>query len=154
MDHQTTARLVTLVGQLGYIGVDFGFQGGAYFDYDYSELPQNIPLDLRAMIGYKNVHSGTHVFALDGMVRMMFRFSEKADFGLGFGGSAAVWYRPENTNAANGPISAEEIVFLPSLLLGAGFDFTPLMVDFKVLINKIGQDATRMGFELYFGFRL
>lgn len=130
---------------------DFGGQGGVYFDYDYSESSANIPLALRGMLGYKYVHAGTHVFAFDGMVRWMFRWSEKATFGLGFGGSAAVWYRAESTTP---PIAAEEIIFLPSVLVGAGFEFQPFMVDFKCLVNRIGEDATRLGLELYFGFRL
>jgi hypothetical protein len=65
------------------------------------------------------------------------------------GGSAAVWYRPQSSSAPN-----EEVIFLPSLLLGAGFEFNPFMVDFKWLINRVGADSTIMGFELYFGFRI
>jgi hypothetical protein len=128
---------------------DFGFQAGAYFDYDYSELDENIPLMLRGMVGYKYILSSVHVFTFDGMVRHMWRWSEKAAFGLGMGGSAAMWYRTVTTTSAN-----EEIVILPSLLLGAGFEFQPFMVDFKWLINRIASDNVIMGFELYFGFRL
>lgn len=130
---------------------DFGFQGGVYFDYDYSELADNIPLALRGMVGYKYVLSSVHVFTFDGMVRRQFRLSENSSFGIGIGGSAAVWYRQQS----NRPIFAnEEIVFLPSFILGAGFDFNPFMVDFKWLINRFGQDSTITGLELYFGFRL
>jgi hypothetical protein len=128
---------------------DFGFQAGIFFDYDYSEIDANIPLMLRGMVGYKYVLSSTHVFAFDGVVRRQFRFSEKASFGLGLGGSAAVWYRSVTTTS---PL--EEIVVLPSFVLEAGFDFNPFMVDFKWLVNRIGSDSTLMGFELYFGFRL
>jgi hypothetical protein len=128
---------------------DFGFQGGVYFDYDYSELAENIPLMLRGMIGYKYILNSVHVGSFDGMVRYMLRFSEGASFGFGMGGSAAVWYRPQSSSAPN-----EEVIFLPSLLLGAGFEFNPFMVDFKWLINRVGADSTIMGFELYFGFRI
>jgi hypothetical protein len=131
---------------------NLGGQGGVYFDYDYSEVAENIPLMLRGMIGYKYIladgTTATHVGAFDGMVRYMWRFSEGASFGAGLGGSAAVWYRIQSTE------SNEEVVFLPSLLLGAGFEFNPFMVDFKWLINRIGADSTIMGFELYFGFRI
>jgi hypothetical protein len=129
---------------------DFGFQAGLYFDYDYSEAAENVPLALRGMIGYKYILSSTNVFAFDAMIRRMFRFSEVATFGLGFGASAAVWYRVAQVN----PAASEEIIFLPSLLVGFGFEYNPFMVDFKWLINKIGQNATITGVELYFGFRL
>lgn len=128
---------------------DPGFQLGAYFDYDYSELDENIPLMLRGMVGYKYVLSSVHVFAFDGMVRHMWRFSEGASFGLGMGGSFAVWYR---TITANSP--TREVVLLPSLLLGAGFDFHPFMVDFKWLLNRFAADNIITGFELYFGIRI
>src|SRR3989338_840974 len=55
---------------------DFGFQAGVYFDYDYSELPENIPLALRGGAGYKYVLGGTHVFAVEGLVRNIFRMSD------------------------------------------------------------------------------
>lgn len=128
---------------------DFGFQGGVYFDYDYSELAENIPLMLRGMIGYKYILNSIHIGAFDGMVRYMLRFSESASMGIGFGGSAAVWYRAQGDLSPN-----EEVIFLPSLLVGAGFEFNPFMVDFKWLINRIGANSTIMGWELYFGFRL
>lgn len=128
---------------------DFGFQAGIYFDHDYSELEQNIPLMLRGMVGYKYILSSVHVFTFDGMVRRMFRFSEHASFGLGVGGSAAIWYRTSIDASAD-----EEIIFLPSFVVGAGFEFDPFMVDFKWLINRFGADSTITGFELYFGFRL
>jgi hypothetical protein len=127
---------------------DFGFQGGAYFDHDYSELDENIPLMLRGMVGYKYILNSVHVFSFDGMVRRMFRFSENASFGLGIGASAAVWYRVQSAT------SNEEIILLPTVLIGAGFEFNPFMVDFKWAVNRVGGDNTIMGFELYFGFRL
>lgn len=127
---------------------DFGFQGGAYFDYDYSQLDENIPLGLRGFVGYKYILNTTHAFSIDGMVRRMFNFSEKVAFGLGVGGSAAIWFRQESDT------SDEETLFLPSLLIGAGFEFEPFMVDFKWLVNRIGSESTIMGFELYFGVRL
>ncbi len=129
---------------------DFGYQAGVFFDYDYSALEENIPLALRGMVGYKYILNSVHVFAFDAMVRRMFRFSEKSTFGLGFGGSAALWFRPGSIKP---PVAAEEIIFLPSLVLGAGFEFNPVMVDFKMLINRIGQNATILGFELYAGVR-
>lgn len=128
---------------------DFGFQAGAYFDYDYSELTENVPLSLRGMLGYKYVLSSVHVFTFDGMVRRIFRTSDASTFGIGMGGSAAVWYRAVTSTSPD-----EEVIFLPSFLVGAGFEFNPFMVDFKWLINRIGGDNTIMGFELYFGFRL
>ncbi|MBY0371557.1 hypothetical protein K2X33_12790 [bacterium] len=128
---------------------DFGFQAGAYFDHDYSELDENIPLMLRGMIGYKYMLSSVHAFSFDGMVRRMFRFSEHASFGIGMGASAAVWFRVQTATSPT-----EEIILLPSLLLGAGFEFNPFMVDFKWAINRVGADNVIMGFELYFGFRL
>jgi hypothetical protein len=129
---------------------DFGFQAGAYFDYNYNELDDNIPLALRGFLGYKYILSSVHVFTFDGMVRRMMNLSERVTFGLGFGGSVAVWYR----TIKPGISTREQIVFLPSLVLGAGFEFTPFIIDFKWLINQIGDNATRMGVELYFGFRL
>ena len=130
---------------------DYGFHAGVFFDYDYSEMQENIPLQLRGMLGYKYILNSTHIVAFDGMVRRMFALSDKVAFGVGMGGSAAVWYRVPN---ATQPTAKEEITFLPSLLLGAGFDFNPFMVDFKWLINRIGQDSSISGIELYFGFRL
>lgn len=127
---------------------DFGFQAGVYFDHDYSELDENIPLMLRGMVGYKYILSSTHVFSFDGMVRRMFRFSEKASFGLGLGASGAIWFRAETAT------SREEIIFLPTILVGAGFEFNPFMVDIKAAINRIGADNSIIGLEMYFGFRL
>ena len=127
---------------------DPGFQAGVYFDWDYSQMPENIPLGLRGMIGYKYILRSVHVFAFDGMVRRMFNFSEDAAFGLGFGASAAFWYRTITANSPN-----EEMVFLPSLVAGAGFEFTPFMAEFKWLVNQIAAESSRMGFELTFGFR-
>jgi hypothetical protein len=142
----TATRLPT-----GDYSKDFGFQGGVYFDWDYSELPQDIPLGLRGMVGYKYILSSTHVFTFDGVVRRMIRTSNKSSLGLAIGASAGVWYRQESLDP---PLSDEEIRFLPSLILGAGFDFDPFMVDFKWLINRLSGDNSITGFELYFGFRL
>lgn len=128
---------------------DYGFQGGVYFDWNYHELPENIPLGLRGMIGYKYVLNSVHVFAFDGMVRRMWQFSENASFGVGIGGSAAVWYRSVTDLSPT-----EEILFLPSFIVGAGFEFSPFMVDFKILVNRLGEDSSIGGAELYFGFRL
>jgi hypothetical protein len=128
---------------------DFGFAAGVTFDYDYSELDENIPLCLRGFIGYKYVLNSVHVATFDGIVRRMWRFSEKSSFGLGFGGSAAVWYRVEIPS-----VSTEEIIFLPSFIMEAGFDFNPFMIDLRLLINRIKGDSSIMGGELYFGFRL
>lgn len=128
---------------------DFGFQGGVYFDYDYSEMTENVPLALRGMVGYKYILSSVHVFTFDGMVRRIFRVSDNSTFGVGMGGSAAVWYRSITSTSPD-----EEVIFLPSFLVGAGFEFDPFMTDFKWLINRVGGDNTIMGFELYFGFRL
>lgn len=127
---------------------DLGFQLGVFFDYDYSALTENVPLGLRGMVGYKYVLNSENVFAFDGMARYMMRFSDRATFGIGLGASAAIWYRVASTT------SQQEIIFLPSFLLGAGFEYNPFMVDFKWLINRIGEDSTIMGFELYFGLRL
>jgi len=128
---------------------DFGFQAGVFFDYDYSSLNENIPLGLRGMVGYKYILSSVHVFTFDGVVRYMFRVSDRTTFGLGLGGSAAVWYRSITDTSPD-----EEVIFLPSFIVGGGFEFNPFMVDFKWLINRLGGDATIMGFELYFGVRL
>lgn len=134
---------------LGEYFKDFGFQAGVYFDYDYSEMDENIPLSLRGMLGYKYILNSVHVFAFDGVVRHMWRLSESASFGLGIGGSAAVWYRTVTSASPD-----EEIIFLPSFVVSTGFEFKPFMVDFKWLINRFGEDSTITGFELYFGFRL
>ena len=50
---------------------DFGFQGGVYFDYDYSQLTENVPLALRGFVGYKYILNSVHCFSFDGMVRRM-----------------------------------------------------------------------------------
>jgi hypothetical protein len=128
---------------------DFGFQGGVYFDYDYSQLTENVPFAIRGMVGYKYILSSVNVFTFDGMVRYMLRTSDVSALGLGAGVSAGVWYRGVTSTSPR-----EQVLFLPSLILGAGFDFTPFMVDFKWLITRIGSNNTIMGWELYFGFRL
>lgn len=130
---------------------DFGFQAGVYFDYDYSALTENVPLSLRGMVGYKRILKSINVFTFDGAVRHMWRFSERATFGAGIGGSTAIWFRESSGTA---PVAAEEIIFLPSFLITFGFEYNPFMVDVKWLINRFGQDSTITGVELYFGFRL
>ena len=135
----------------GQYFTDFGFQVGVYFDYDYSEVDTNIPLMLRGMVGYKYVLNSTNVFTFDGVAERVFRLSEYASFGLGLGASAAVWYRVGSDIA---PASTMQVIFLPSMIVTAGFQFDPFMVDFKWLINRFGQNSTITGFELYFGFRL
>lgn len=139
----------TTKAPLGEYYKDFGFQAGVFFDYDYSEMDENIPLALRGMVGYKYILNSVHTFSFDGVVRHMWRLSEKATFGLGIGGSAAVWYRSVTSSSPD-----EEFIFLPSFVTSAGFEFDPFMVDFKWLINRMGQDSTITGLELYFGFRL
>ncbi len=141
-----TTSVTTLTGDYYK---DFGFQGGVYFDYDYSKLTENVPLGIRGMVGYKYVLNSTHVFAFDGVVRRMFNVSDKVTFGLGMGGSAALWYRSDTAANAN-----SETVFLPSFITTFGFEFNPFMVDFKWLINRFQVDNTITGFELYFGVRL
>jgi hypothetical protein len=139
----------TTLAPTGNFHKDFGFAVGVTFDYDYSELDENIPLCLRGMFGYKYVLNSVHVATFDGIVRRMWRFSERSSFGLGMGGSAAVWYRVEIPS-----VSTEEILFLPSFVLEAGFDFNPFMIDIRLLINRIKGDSSILGGELYFGFRL
>jgi hypothetical protein len=128
---------------------DFGFQGGVFFDYDYSQMTENIPIALRGMIGYKYVLSSVNVFTFDGVVRYMVKVSDKSSFGIGPGVSAGVWYRTITATSAQ-----EQVVFLPSLLLNAGFDFNPFMTNFNWVVTRIGSNSTIMGWELYFGFRL
>ncbi len=128
---------------------DFGFQGGVYFDYDYSQLTENVPLGIRGMLGYKYILNSTHVFAFDGVVRRMFNVSENVTAGIGMGGSAALWYRSDS--AAN---AESESIFLPSFIATFGCEFNPFMVDFKWLINRFQSDNTITGVELYFGVRL
>lgn len=130
---------------LGEYFKDFGFQGGVIFDYDY----EDVPLGLRGFGGYKYILSSVHVFGFDGTARILFPFSDNAKFGLGTGISAAIWYRSITATS-----DREEVFFLPSLVIEAGFDFHPFMTDFKWLINRIGEENTIMGFELYFGIRI
>lgn len=128
---------------------DFGFQGGVYFDYDYSQLTENVPLGIRGMVGYKYILNSVNVFTFDALARYMLRTSDKSSLGIGLGTSAAVWYRSVTSTSPR-----EQVLFLPSFIIGAGFDFTPFMVDFKWIITRIGVNNTMMGWELYFGFRL
>ncbi|MCB0406289.1 MAG: hypothetical protein KDD51_16025 [Bdellovibrionales bacterium] len=124
---------------------DFGFQGGVYFDYDYEDMR----LGLRGWVGYKYVLNSVHVFGFEGRVRYLFTMSENVKFGLDMGVSGAMWLRTITSTS-----NQEEALFLPAFIIGAGFDFNPFMVDFKTLINRIGQNSTILGLELTFGFRL
>lgn len=128
---------------------DFGFQGGAYFDYDYSEMTENIPLMVRGFVGYKYVLQSVHVFSFEGVARHIWRLSDSATYGIGIGASASVWYR-----SITGSSPYEETLFLPSFIVETGFEFNPFMIDLKWLINRFGPDTTITGVELYFGFRL
>lgn len=142
-------RLTTASLPTGDYFKDFGFGGGVVFDYDYSEMSENIPLALRGFFGYKYILSSVHVFTFDGVVRYMIKVSDASNFGIGMGISTAVWYR-----AVTDTSPTQSVTFLPSAIFSAGFDFTPFMVDLKWLINRIGSNNTIMGWELYFGFRL
>jgi hypothetical protein len=84
------------------------------------------------------------------MIRYLLKMSDDVNLGLGMGASAAVWYR----GASDEGFWEEEVVFLPAFVLGVGLDFNPFMADFKMLINRIGADATLMGMELSIGVRL
>ncbi len=135
----------TLAGApLGEYFKDFGFQAGVYFDFDYEDTR----LGLRGWVGYKYLLNSVHAFAFDGMVRYLFRVSDNAKFGLGIGASAGLWFRSQTVD------TNEEVLFLPAFVLGAGFDFNPFLTDLKLLINRIGADATLLGVELSFGVRL
>ena len=133
---------------------DFGYQGGVYFDYDYSRMSDNIPLALRGFLGYKYALNSTHIFAVEGMVRRMFQVSDNADFGLGAGVSLATWFRQTTQVTANETTQIEQTVLLPTFIIAAGFDFNPFMVDLKWMIHRFGADQTLMGAEFYFGVRL
>lgn len=124
---------------------NFGFQGGVYFDYDYDDMR----LGLRGYLGYKYVLESVHVFGAEARVRYLITMSENAKFGLDLGVSGAMWLRTVTSTSTQ-----EETLFLPALIIGAGFDFTPFMVDFKTLINRIGENSTILGLELTFGFRI
>jgi len=128
---------------------DFGFGGGVVFDYDYSRMTENIPLMLRGMIGYRYVLQSVHVFDLEGIARRMWQFSDSSTFGIGVGVSTALWYR---TLTNNSPY--EETLFLPSFILETGFEFNPLMVELKWLVNRFGTDSTINGLEFLLGIRL
>jgi hypothetical protein len=133
---------------------DFGYQGGVYFDYDYSRMADNIPLALRGFLGYKYALNSTHIFAVEGMVRRMFQLSENADFGLGAGVSLATWFRKTVEVTNNETAQLEQTILLPTFIIGAGFDFNPFMVDLKWMIHRFGVGQTLMGAEFYFGVRL
>jgi len=133
---------------------DFGYQGGVYFDYDYSRTTENIPLALRGFLGYKYALNSTHIFAAEGMVRRMFNVSESTDFGLGAGVSLATWFRQTNLSTADEESEIEQTVLLPTFIVEAGFDFNPFMVDLKWMIHRFGTGETLMGAEFYFGVRL
>ncbi|NBX76833.1 MAG: hypothetical protein EBQ92_09780 [Proteobacteria bacterium] len=133
---------------------DFGYQGGVYFDYDYSRMTENIPLALRGFVGYKYALNSTHIFAVEGMIRRMFQVSQNTDFGLGVGLSLATWFRSQTINEGGETSQIDQTVLLPTFILGAGFDFNPFMVDLKWMIHRFGVGETVMGAEFYFGVRL
>jgi|LakMenEpi03Aug12_release.lakeMendotaPanAssembly.Ray.scaffolds.fasta_scaffold133850_3 hypothetical protein len=133
---------------------DFGYQGGVYFDYDYSRTAENIPLALRGYLGYKYALNTTHIFALEGVVRRMFQLSENSDFGIGAGVSLATWFRTTAQVTNNETTQIEETILLPTFIVAAGFDFNPFMVDLKWMIHRFGQGNTIMGAEFNFGVRL
>lgn len=132
---------------------DFGFQGGVFFDYDYSRMAENIPLALRGFVGYKYALNSTHIFALEGIVRRMFQLSENSDFGLGVGVSLATWFRQSIDVVNNQTTEFEQTVLLPTFILEAGFDFNPFMVDLKAMIHRFGTGENLLGTEFYFGVR-
>lgn len=132
---------------------DFGYQGGVYFDYDYSRASENIPLALRGFLGYKYALNSTHIFAAEGVVRRIFNLSENSDFGLGAGVSLATWFRNITQISATETVEIEQTVLLPTFILSAGFDFNPFMVDLKWMIHRFGVGESLMGAEFYFGVR-
>lgn len=128
---------------------DFGFGGGVLFDFDYSQMAENIPLMLRGFVGYRYVLRSVHVFDVQGIVRRMWQFSDSATFGIGAGVSSAIWYRTKTDESLY-----EETLFLPSLVVETGFEFNPLMVELKWLVNRLGTDSTINGVEFLVGIRL
>jgi hypothetical protein len=128
---------------------DFGYGGGVVFDYDYSQMTENIPLMLRGYVGYKYILNSVHVFDVEGIARRMWQFSDTASFGVGAGVSTAVWYR---TLSDSSPY--EETLFLPSFVLETGFEFNPVMVQLKWLVNRLGSDSSINGIEFMVGVRL
>lgn len=133
---------------------DFGYQGGVYFDYDYSRASENIPLALRGFLGYKYALNSTHIFAAEGVVRRIFNLSENSDFGIGAGVSLATWFRNITQISSVETVEIEQTVLLPTFILSAGFDFNPFLVDLKWMIHRFGVGETLMGAEFYFGVRL
>lgn len=133
---------------------DFGYQGGVFFDYDYSRMTENIPLALRGFVGYKYTMNSTHVFSLEGIVRRMFQLSENSDFGLGAGVSLASWFRQTVEVVNNQTTELDQTVLLPTFILEAGFDFNPFMVELKGMIHRFGTGQNLLGAEFYFGVRL
>lgn len=127
---------------------DFGFGGGVVFDFDYSQMTENIPLMLRGFVGYRYVLRSVHVFDVQGIVRRMWQFSDSSSFGIGAGVSSALWFRTITDESLY-----EETLFLPSLVLETGFEFNPLMVDLKWLVNRLGTDSTINGVEFSLGIR-
>lgn len=128
---------------------DFGFGGGVFFDYDYSQMTENIPLMLRGFVGYRYILNSVHVFDVEGIARRMWQFSESSSFGLGVGVSSALWYRSLTDSSPY-----EETLFLPSMIVEAGFEFNPMMVQLKWLVNRLGSDSSINGVEFMFGIRL
>jgi|GEM_PF-1368663 len=133
---------------LGEYFNDFGFGGGVVFDFDYSQMAENIPLMLRGFVGYKYVLQSVHVFDVEGIVRRMWQFSDSATFGIGAGVSSAVWYRTKTDESLY-----EETLFLPSFVVETGFEFNPLMVELKWLVNRLGTDSSINGIEFLVGLR-
>lgn len=136
----------------GQYFTSFGLQAGIYLDHDYSELTENVPLMIRAIIGYRYILDSIHIFAVDGLVRYMMRFSEHNALGLGGGVSAGIWYVPGSYYAP--PYTVNEVAFVPALLLSAGIEFDNFFGDFKTMVKEINSFSTILGFELSFGFRL
>lgn len=128
---------------------DFGFGGGVFFDYDYSKMTENIPLMLRGFVGYRYILQSVHVFDIEGIARRMWQFSESSSFGVGLGVSTALWYRSLTDNSPY-----EETLFLPSMVVETGFEFNPMMVQLKWLVNRLGSDSSINGIEFMFGIRL
>lgn len=127
---------------------DFGFGGGVVFDFDYSQMAENIPLMLRGFVGYKYVLRSVHVFDVEGIVRRMWQFSDSSTFGIGAGVSSAIWYRTKTDESLY-----EETLFLPSFVVETGFEFNPLMVELKWLVNRLGTDSSINGIEFLVGLR-
>ena len=97
----------------------------------------------------ENIEMEFHVFDIEGIARRMWQFSESSSFGVGVGMSSALWYRALTNNSPY-----EETLFLPSLILETGFEFNPMMVQLKWMVNRLGSDSSINGIEFMFGIRL